>query len=143
MLQFSIQLFGDDGYTYKLPLEIETTDSSKQDMDFKRKIRAADIGWVSRLNHRYNIIIIFNFYSAFSFIWRKGHYYRLLLPIMILITIIIMFNLIATVTLIITIINFIVSSPKYYIQYAIYYVESKTGHFIYHTDIYANNRYST
>ena len=53
VLQFCIQLFGENGYTRKLPLEIEANQkanqkgSKKLEMDFKRKMLAADVGWVS------------------------------------------------------------------------------------------------
>jgi len=55
VLQFSIQLFGENGYTNKLPIEIEAIDSKQQEIDFKRKIQAADIGWV----RKETIVILF------------------------------------------------------------------------------------
>ncbi|XP_020892502.1 uncharacterized protein LOC110231793 isoform X2 [Exaiptasia diaphana] len=55
VLQFSIQLFGENGYTSKLPLEIEATDVNKQEMDFERKIMAANIGWIKHLKLSYDV----------------------------------------------------------------------------------------
>ncbi|XP_031553824.1 uncharacterized protein LOC116290852 [Actinia tenebrosa] len=54
-LQFCLQLFGEDGYTRKLPLEIEANSKEKnQDiLVFKRKILAADVGWIQHLKLSY------------------------------------------------------------------------------------------
>jgi hypothetical protein len=58
MLQFCLQLFGEDGYTRKLPLEIEASEKDKFEsiLVFKRKILAADVGWVSWINIRTNVL---------------------------------------------------------------------------------------
>ncbi|XP_048581735.1 uncharacterized protein LOC5517020 isoform X2 [Nematostella vectensis] len=55
-LQFKIQLFGEKGFTRRIPLEISATVEDRdtaEDMTYKRKLIAADVGWVKHIKMTY------------------------------------------------------------------------------------------